>query len=469
VTGERTDRIDPLVEQAAKTRTVDIPPAVLERAAELFADTVGCVFAGTGADGMETLRQAMLAWGGNQQATVLGPGHRTSAPMAALLNAAAGHARDFDDTHDDALNHGCVTVVPALLATVETLGPGRAVTGDDFLAALAVGLEVSNRLGMAFIPYLHPGWLPTTLWGPFGCAAACGRLLGLDTAGMHHAFGFAHARSHGNRQALCDGALAKRIQPGFSASAGLEAAFLAARGLSAARHVIDGMAGLPALYTGGRLDERHLADGLGAFEQTLAVSIKPYPSCRCTHPVIDAALRVKKEHGVPWQDIEHGVIRLAPSAMAQVGKPFSIRANPAVDAQFSAPYTAALVFTRGVPRIGDFLAGNIRSRRAVAALAGRFTCEEFEKGSAALVPVELSVTLKDGRRLEARVETPRGSVAVPLSRRERNEKFADCLACAEPPYPEAAAREILETVTAVRSCDDVAAMVSSLPAAPAAP
>lgn len=89
--------------------------------------------------------------------------------------------------------------------------------GKEFLAALAVGLDVANRLGMAFGPFLHTGWLPTTLWGPFGAAVACGRIMHLDEDQMMNAAGLAYSQIHGNRQALVDGSLAKRIQPAFSA------------------------------------------------------------------------------------------------------------------------------------------------------------------------------------------------------------------------------------------------------------
>ncbi|MCF8039286.1 MAG: MmgE/PrpD family protein, partial [Desulfohalobiaceae bacterium] len=198
------DTIDPLVHHAATFKPDEIPAEVLKKTKDLFQDTMGCILSGSGAQGIRELKEVVHFWGGNPQATIFSYPDKTSAPSAAFLNSVMGHANDYDDTHDPALNHGCVTLVPALLAACEALSPSlkrsfnresvpfRKISGQEFLAALAVGLDVSNRLGMAFIPFLHVGWLPTTLWGPFACAAACGRLLGLTVDKMHHAFGLAY-------------------------------------------------------------------------------------------------------------------------------------------------------------------------------------------------------------------------------------------------------------------------------------
>ena len=189
--GTAVDSIYKLAEHAANTLTEHIPDLVLNHTVTLFRDTMGCIVAGGGSDGISELAEVMNFWGGKKQSTVFSHDERTSAPEAAFLNSVMGHANDFDDTHDRAVNHGCVTIVPALIAACEAIHPARndrinrsvpprLVTGREFIAALAVGLDVANRLGMAFVSYLHTGWLPTTLWGPFGCAAACGRIIKLD-------------------------------------------------------------------------------------------------------------------------------------------------------------------------------------------------------------------------------------------------------------------------------------------------
>lgn len=459
------DSIYPLVRHAAFFDNELLPAPVFEITRDLFLDTLGCIVSGSRAKGIAPLREMVHFWGGNRQATIFCFDEKTSAPNAAFLNAVMGHANDYDDTHDAALNHGCVTLVPALLATCEALSPKdegdagaiafRKISGKEFITALAIGLDVSNRLGMAFIPYLHVGWLPTTLWGPFACAAACGRLLKLDVDKMHNAFGLAYSQIHANRQGLVDGVLSKRIQPGFSASAGIQAAFFAAHGITGARNIVDGVFGLKALYTGGQIDADYLSDGIGTIFETLNVSIKPYPCCRCTHPVIDAALSLKKEHGIKWQEIQEGTIALPPQSMGQIGNPFVVRDNPTVDAQFSAQYTTALALISGWPRLEDFTKENVLSREDVAALGSRFKVYEFERNQPGLVPIEMRIRLKDGRNLHTRISEPKGSRKNPLNREELLFKFNNCLDNAAKTYMPEDRDRIITGIDHILELDDM--------------
>ncbi len=461
-----TDSIFPLVEYTATASSEAIPEEILRITKNLFLDTMGCILSGSSAKGIDELRQTIAFWGGNKQATVFSFNDKTSAPLAAFLNSAMGHANDYDDTHDGALNHGCVTLVPALLATCEALNssnnedtPGwtspKKITGKEFIASLAIGLDVSNRLGMAFIPYLHVGWLPTTLWGPFGCAAACGRLLGLDIEKMHNAFGLAYSQIHANRQGLVDGVLSKRVQPGFSASAGVQAAFFSAGNITGAKNIIDGDFGLKSLYSNGKIDRKYISEDIGTFFETTNVSIKPYPSCRCTHPVIDAALSLKNEHDISWQNIDNGTIYLPPPSMGQIGNKFSIRDNPTVDAQFSAQYTAALAFFKGWPQIDDFTAKNIQKQKSIVELACRFTIIEFEKENSGMMPIVMEITLNNGEKFQTRIDEPKGSKNNPLTREELVKKFNDCLDHSVKTYTEDNRQKLLDSIDGMLLLDDI--------------
>jgi len=468
-----TAKISTIVERAATIKADDIPHKAMLKAVDLFVDTVGCIFSGSTAEGVDELKRTILYWCTSPQSTILVSGEKTSAPYAALINSVMGHARDFDDAHDLAANHGSVVMVPALLATAEACSRSNTTdsknlfcsgqrSGKELIAALAVGLEVTNRLAMAFAPYLHPGWLPTTLWGPFGASAACGRLLSLDTKQMHHAFGLAYSQIHGNRQALIDGSLAKRIQPGFSAMAGLQSAFLAASGITAAKNIISGHFGIPVLYTAGNIDAEYMNTGLGKFEETMNISIKPYPSCRCTHAVADAVLDIQKQHTISWEDIERGVIYLPPTSMAQIGHPFAIRNNPTVDAQFSAQYVAALTFIHGKPRIDDFETQKVISRQDVIQLACRFTPVEFEKETVEIGLAEMDIFLNNGQVIHTRIENVKGSPANPLLPEEQELKFLDCLDNSGRQYSLEEKKQLLNTTRNITAFADITEFIDSI-------
>lgn len=466
----KKDLIYPLVKHAVNIQVTDIPSETLQYTKHLFFDTMGCILAGSSADGIKNLATVIQFWGGNKQSSILSFDNKTSAPSAAFLNSVMGHARDFDDTHDGAVNHGCTTIVPALLAVCEALSfeddcampnlshPHK-ISGAEFIAALAVGLDVANRLGMAFIPYLHVGWLPTTLWGPFGSAAACGRLMHLNEEQMHNAFGLAYAQIHANRQALVDGALAKRTQPGFSASAGVQSAFFAANDITGARNIIDGDFGISALYTAGKVDSKHLVENLGEFFETSNVSIKPYPCCRCTHPVIDSVIAIQKKYNIEWQKIEEGIIYVPPTSMGQIGNIFRVRENPTVDAQFSAQYTAAMTFIKGRPKLEDFEKTNIISRKEIIELASRFKVIEFEKKVSGLTPVEVHINLKTGEIVKIRTEDIKGSSTNPLTHEELILKFNDCLDNSIKEYSNKNRENIIKTINDIMVIEDMSELI----------
>ncbi|MDD5597465.1 MAG: MmgE/PrpD family protein [Victivallaceae bacterium] len=430
----------------------------MEKAHSLFIDATACIYAGNTAAAVKELIQITRSFGGAPDCSIIGFNLKTSPTQAAFLNSVMAHARDYDDTHDPAVHHGCVTIIPAMLAVCEKLRRENKkfrISGQEFFAALAVGLDIADRMGLAFIRHLHTGWLPTTLWGAFGCAAACGRLMNFSSDEMLKAFGAAYSMVHGNRQALIDGALTKRIQPGISAEAGVKSVFWARAGISGAENIIDGDYGIPALYTGGKIDREFLTEKLGVEFETLNISVKPYPCCRCTHPVIDAVRLLKTEHSLCLDDIQSGKIFLPPKGMGQIGKPFQIRGNPTVDAQFSAQYTAALALVTDKIRIDDFSAQSILSRKEIAIAAAEFEVVESFKDFPGLVPVKVMLKLKTGKRIGKQLEYPLGSPMNPMTQEQIQLKFHDCLSHAARRISPEIRNRMLETLYALKNKDDI--------------
>lgn len=70
---------------------------------------------------------------------------RTSAAWAGFNNGVLAHSLDYDDMHLPLILHPSASVVPAALAAAERPG----ATGEQLLRAVAAGLEVCVRLGMA--------------------------------------------------------------------------------------------------------------------------------------------------------------------------------------------------------------------------------------------------------------------------------------------------------------------------------
>ena len=333
----------------ANLRYDDMPAEVPERAKHLMIDLVGSIVrAGRESDSTPSIMRMIerLGLGAPGEARVFGQDRRYSPATAALLNGVLGHSLDFDDTHADSSLHPSAPVVPAALAAAEMAG----ASGRDRLVAIVAGFEVCCRLGNALDPTSHyaRGFHPTATAGTFGAAAAAGKLLGLDAAGIASAFGVAASQAAGSLQFLVNGGWNKRYQVGAAAMNGLIAATLASEGFIGAAEAIEGKHGFLHGHTDNARPDMAVA-GLGSIFETRKIGMKPYPSCRYTHAAIDGLIALRKEHGWSADDIIAVTIGLHRNGIVLTGAPLAEKQRPrsVVDGQFSMPFTAAVALHQG--------------------------------------------------------------------------------------------------------------------------
>jgi 2-methylcitrate dehydratase PrpD len=405
---------DASFELAALVSGTSAVPASAIAAARLdLLDTLACAIAGRGALGVAAAERLLLAQGGAAQAAVWGSGRRLPAAQAAFLNAMAGHALDYDDMHPGVAHTG-VCVIPAALAAAQREGSDDLA---DLLLAVVLATEVADRIAVAVQdgPGVT-GWLLTPLCGYFGAAAAAARVQGLDTTATQHALGFAYVQASGNGQSTLDGALAKRMQPGFAARGGVFAAELAEAGLTAPTAGLEGPRGFYTVYHRGRYHPEALrGDGGWLIERA---TFKPYPCCGWTHAALECAAALAAS-GVAPEDIASVEVGVNGQAYRSVGTPLERRYRPqtAVDAQFSIPYTFAVSFLHGGVTLSDFDDAALR-REDVLELAARVRVRVDEQLDADhardLSPARARVTLRDGTTAQAEVMTPAGTDERPL-------------------------------------------------------
>src|ERR1051325_2141430 len=96
------------------------------------------------------------------------------------------------------------------------------------------------------------------------------------------------------------------------------------------------------------MPDRLLAD-LGDPLQVMRVSIKPYACCRYNHGLIDCVLRLKREHDVRSEHVVRVRLGFLSGGALRVADPIEAKRAPrnVVDAQFSAPFAAAVALVRG--------------------------------------------------------------------------------------------------------------------------
>ncbi|HEX8977560.1 MAG TPA: MmgE/PrpD family protein [Solirubrobacteraceae bacterium] len=411
-----------------------LPDEVTRSVRQRTLDTLGIIVAATRLDTSRAVHAYATDRGGRPEAHAVGVSEPLPAELAALVNGTLAHSLDYDDTHLPSVLHPSASIVPASLAVAEAAGRN----GRELIAAIAVGLEICVRLGMAGYDrearnnvYFDRGQHATSICGTIAGAASAAVLLGLGAEGVTNAIGLAVSMAGGVIEANRTGGTVKRIHCGWAAHAAISAARLAAYGITGPPTVLEGRFGFFEAFLQGRYDAEAIDAELGERWEVPGIFFKPYPANHFTHGGIDAALGLR-EQGVSLEQIDTLVLGVAEPTVRTIGEPIALKRAPQTgyQAQFSGPYTvvAALLGGGGLGLgLGDFtdaLATDEERRRHMAkvTVAGRSECSEIFPNQ---FPAVLTARLNDGRELERAVMTNRGGPQRPLSDRELELKFAD--------------------------------------------
>ncbi|MCL4181884.1 MAG: MmgE/PrpD family protein [Burkholderiaceae bacterium] len=452
----------------AGARFEDLPVDVVEITKQEILDTLGVAVAGFGQPGPSQLTELVRAWNGCAQSSLIGSRLKAPAPDAAQVNATMAHARDYDDVHESAVMHpAVVTVIPAL-ATAELVGKvnGRGpVSGRDLITSVALGADMICRLGLATRPGVSPiqtGWHFTTLYGYPTTALTTGRLLGLDEERLIHAFGIAYHQCSGNGQCVVDGALTKRLGPGFAVRGGMIAALLAQADVTGARNSLEGENGLFKVYQRGEYDRDVLTRDLGHAFEGSNVSLKPYPCCRGVHASIDAALELRKRHAIDPHHIREIVVTTGAANHHLLCTPSEAKLRPRnpVDAQFSIPWGVATALLRGRVVMDDFTTSAVADREALALTAKmRTEVDPTLNSSRGVEPARVKLVMDDGKSWAVQVDLARGSPGKRLSFDDCAHKFHDCVSFAGGWMTQANAGQAVEIVMNLENVEDVRELI----------
>ncbi|MCK4983808.1 MAG: MmgE/PrpD family protein [Victivallaceae bacterium] len=414
----------------------EIPDSSYNAAIKLLLDALGCAIAGYATPGISGLNEQICEWGGKEEASLFLSRKKVPLPNAAFVNGAMIHALDFDDVYVPGNSlHLSSTLVPVVLGIAEKTG----ASGKDMLAALIIGIEISGQLGIAERDRRRSGaFLPSSLLNGFGAIISAARMFKMSAEECINALGINYAQIAGNRQALLDMTLTKRLQPAFAGRSAIWAVELAKRGITGSERIFEGDAGYCQAYLNG--DNFNLEDfslDLNKL-QVENVSIKRYPSCGACHNVQIAAERLIKEEKLTPDEIERvEIFNCGPGGLA--GHPFSPGRNPQVDAQFSVIWAVAHTLVRGPATLADYSNDRIANDQEVIAFCPKITFSnapdnlpskpplppDFPKGY--LAYQGLIIYTKDGRRLQ-RAQSPAQTFAVPKDSFEQTVlKFKQCV------------------------------------------
>ncbi|MFO1423141.1 MAG: MmgE/PrpD family protein [Candidatus Competibacteraceae bacterium] len=373
--------------------TKPIAPADLEHAALLVLDAMANALAGRVSEPGVILSR----W-----AEATAP---TDAARRAFLLGTLTHILETDDLHRASVVHpGCV-VVPAAWAVASREG----IRGHAMLRAVLWGFEAATRVGMAVGPSHYRLWHNTATCGPYGSAMATAALLRLDASATVNALGNAGAQSAGLWQFLEAGTMTKHLHAGRAAEAGVLAADLARHGFTGPPTMLEGAKGWFAATCPDPDPEAITRDPDGPW-QLLLTSVKPWPSCRHTHPAIDAAQELRRR--VVAGVIEQVEVETYPAALEVCDRP-APRSD--YEAKFSLQHCVAAALSRETV---DFAAFAEPARRELAGLREQVTARVVEPYASAYPKAwgsAVTVTVRGGQRLTVRRTHAKGDPEAPLT------------------------------------------------------
>ena len=388
-------------------RAKPVTEADLQAAALFTLDAIANTCAGKNSDPGRVL----LNWFHEDQATNL----VQDTGKSAFLLGSLTHILETDDLHRQSVVHpGCVVVPPAWV-----MAAAKGITGRAFLTAILHGFEATTRVGMAVGAEHYRIWHNTATCGPFGSAMACAALRELDDEATMHALGNAGSQASGLWEFLETGAMTKHLHAGHASEAGLRAAELARHGFTGPPKILEGEKGFFRATCVDPNPDAVLAKPEAPW-QLLGTSIKPWPSCRHTHPAIDAAEEIRltlKERSInPMSDaIEKIEVRVYQAALDVCNRPAPMSEY---EAKFSLQHTVAaglaldkVAFDAFGEKARDDL-GPLRAKVRVALGEPYASAYPQSWGS------EVIVTLKTGETITQKRRHAKGDPEAPLSHDE---------------------------------------------------
>jgi len=432
----------------------DIPERTREACKRLLLDALACALAGHRGD--ETHQVAALAGGlaQSQESSIIG-GNHLSLAGATLLNGYLITAVTMCDVHRPTATHVTPEVIPPALAIAER----DARSGRDLLVAIAAGAETTTRIGVGldYPAFRDRGWHGPGVIGPFGAAAAVGRLRGFDADTMATAFGLAGSQAAGTYAAW--GTPTVKFHQCRGALSGLLAALLAEQKFVATRRFLtapDG--GLYASYSNGGRPEA-VTEALGERWELEQIGLRLWPGASATQGMVTAMFDLVNDH------------KLAPERTKRVrvllGKAsFDLHAGFArwqgkFEALLSAHYAAAAVLHDRELSLAQF-----ERERYTDPTLQRFAAENVEVACDPTLTASQAVVAADtteGTTITVRCEHPRGAPENPLSWAELERKFRTY---AKTRLPDSSIEQALRVVSRLERLESTRTLMDLLRGAP---
>ncbi|TPG58591.1 MmgE/PrpD family protein [Roseomonas nepalensis] len=427
-----------LAAHAAGWRDRPWPAGLEHQARRALLDWFAATLPGTLSPPATLLAAALADERGEGGAVCYVDGRRGGARHAALLNAVASHAVEFDDIHRDSGLHPGSPTIAAALAVAQAQGAGM----DGLLRAMAAGYEVGGRVALAVQPSHYRHWHTTATVGTLAAATAAALLLDCDAARIGHAIALSATMAGGLQGAFRGEGMSKPLHPGHAAEAGVLAARAAAAGVTGAPDVLHGPAGFAAATSDSTGRWEDALEGLGERFVIGAITVKNHGCCGHIFPALDGLVALRAQRPFRPEEVESLQVAGYRATAEMCDRPVVASAE---EARFSTQYCVAALLHLGAVRLDAFRPERLSdpALRAFMPKVSVSLAPELADAYPRRRAARLRLALADGTVLEHEQPIRKGDPEDPLTDAELDAKFHEL---AEPVLGAAAAEALRRAI-----------------------
>lgn len=409
---------DQFIDLICRIKYEDISDVALAKLRVCLVDTLGVTLAGAKDLNNKENGLLQLLDDGSKVISPIGMPQKTSLANAIIINGLSSHFLELDD----GVRYGVIHPSAPLFSALIPIAAVKGVSWEQFVLGAICGYETSIRLASAMQPsHYSRGYHPTATCCTLGVAVGIAVMLGYSRDEVKDSLSASCISAAGSLKVLEDVSELKPYNCAKASLMGYYAAMIAKAGFKGPNDPLGGETGFFKMMADA-YDERRLLDWDGIFAVE-KVYLKPYASCRHTHPEIEAAFTIRTQEGF---DIEKVCNIKVTTYKGVLGKHDFNTVYGESSARMSIPYSLAVALCTGKAGIEEFTDKYIQDP-LVQKLTKMVEIEGDEELSK-LVPdkrVAVVVVLQDdGKTFMSRVEYPKGEPENPLREDELSAKFS---------------------------------------------
>lgn len=419
------DSCHELCKYAKQLSNVILPENVIECAKMFVADYFAASIAGyrINSDFNKVILKLIMDHGGSEQSSILFSDKKYPVTQAAFMNAIYAHGADMDDGNKKSAGHIGTHVIPSVFALAEY----RGCSWGDVIVSIVIGYDFFNRIAGAAQPSLYTkGFHSTGVAGSIACAAACAKLLNMNSKGIYNSIGIAALQSSGLIIIDESAQHCKPINPANAARTGILSALIAEKGVEGPINPLESTKGWFHAYS-DEINKDILLNNLGLNFTIEESYIKQYPSCRHTHCCIDAIKDIREsltKRCFTYQDIESINVFIYPNAIKSAGR--IIYPKNSGEAKFSIHYAIAKTLLNGNFSLSDLTPEYCPSLSSIIGKINLVPDQSMEDRNNGIRGCRITVTLNNGEYIEKTIPVPKGEGKDFLTWEDLRDKLLSC-------------------------------------------